>query len=130
MSALPTGSSEGPTPSSLDRLVDREEVLQICYWFQGEGLGEVYSPKLLGPFLNRPAEAIAYSLQQLVALGDLKPDAHVEGAYRLSASGKKKAGKLFAESFSEFQKQGHGECDAGCCDGDDHSQCGDECALH
>ena len=122
-----------PSPresSALDRLVDREEVLQICYWFQGEGLGEVYSPELLRPFLNRPLLEIDASLQQLAQLGELEAVTQPAGAYRLTAAGKKKAGQLFAESFSDFQKQGHGECDAGCCDGDDHSKCGDECALH
>lgn len=116
--------------SALDRLIDREEVLQICYWYQGEGLGDIYTSKLLGPFLNRPVVEIDASLQDLAQLGDLEPVAQSAAAYRLTSSGKKKAGRLFAESFSDFQKQGHGECDAGCCDGDDHSQCGDECALH
>lgn len=116
--------------SALDRLVSREEVLQICYWYQGEGLGEVYSPKLLSPFLNQPPSEIDASLQELARLGELEAVAPPGAGYRLTPGGKKKAGRLFAESFSDFQKQGHGECDAGCCDGDDHSQCGDECALH
>ena len=59
-----------------------------------------------------------------------KPVAAPTPGYRLTATGKKKAGQLFAESFSDFQKASHGECDTGCCDGDDHSKCGDECALH
>ncbi len=116
--------------SALERLVQREEVLQICYWFQGEGLGDVYLPKQLVPFLNRRVDVIDASLKELAELGDLEPVQQPDGGYRLTAVGKKKAGQLFAESFSDFQKQGHGECDAGCCDGDDHSQCGDECALH
>ena len=33
-----------PKESALDRLIQREEVLQICYWFQGEGLGDIYTP--------------------------------------------------------------------------------------
>ena len=115
---------------ALDRLVNREEVLQICYWFQGEGLGEVYSPQLLGPFLGCPPAEIDASLRELAQSGELEPVAQPTLGYRLTPEGRKKAGRLFAESFSDFQKQGHGECDAGCCDGDDHSQCGDECALH
>ena len=116
--------------SALDRLVDREEVLQICYWYQGEGLGEVYNPSLLGPFLNRAPQMIASALQELARQKLLEPVAAPTPGYRLTATGKKKAGQLFAESFSDFQKASHGECDAGCCDGDDHSKCGDECALH
>jgi hypothetical protein len=116
--------------SALDRMVNREEVLQICFWYQGEALGETYTSKLLGPFLNCPAAQIDTSLRELSESGDLEPVAPPDAGYRLTPSGRKKAGRLFAESFSDFQKQGHGECDAGCCDGDDHSQCGDECALH
>ena len=128
MSALASNTpQEG---GALGRLVDREEVLQICYWFQGEGLGDIYNPSLLGPFLNRAPQAIDSALQELAQQGLLDPVAGPMPSYRLSERGKKEAGRLFAESFSDFQKQGHGECDAGCCDGDDHSQCGDECALH
>lgn len=116
--------------TALDRLVDREEVLQICYWYQGEGLGDIYNPALLGPFLNREPQAVAFALEELAKHGELEPVAMPVPGYRLTATGKKKAGSLFAESFSDFQKASHGECDAGCCDDDDHSKCGDECTLH
>ena len=116
--------------SALDRMVDREEVLQICYWYQGEGLGEIYSPTLLEPFLNSDSRAIASALLDLEERGMVESVAGPVAGYRLTAAGKTEAGRLFAEGFAGFQKQGHGECDAGCCDGDDHSQCGDECALH
>lgn len=124
------GQTAGRKDSALDRMGEREELLQICYWFLGEGLGDVYTPKALAPFMNQQPDLISRSLQELVGLGDLESADKPLGGYRLTDSGKKKAGRLFADSFSDFQKQGHGECDAGCCDGDDHSQCGDECALH
>ena len=75
--------------------------------------------------VDQPVRASA--LRELVTSGDLQVDAvH----YRFTDKGRREAGRLFAEGFADFQKQGHGECDAGCCDGDDHSKCGDECALH
>lgn len=119
-----------PESSALDRLVNREEVLQICYWYQGEGLGDVYSPTLLKPFLDRESNDIDSALQGLVQEGYLQPVTTPTSGYGLTATGKKQAGYLFAESFVDFQKASHGECDAGCCDGDDHSKCGDDCALH
>lgn len=119
-----------PENSALDRLVNREEVLEICYWYQGEGLGNVYNPTLLGPFLNRAPQEIDSALQELAQQGYLEPVVAPAPGYRLTTMGKKQAGQLFLESFSDFQKAGHGECDAGCCDGDDHSQCGDDCTLH
>ena len=120
----------GVQSPALDRMVDREEVLQICYWYLGEGMGDIYNPMLLAPFLNRPAAAIESTLRELSAQGLLEPINEPAASYRLTPIGKKKAGQLFAESFSDFQKQGHGECDAGCCDEDDHSRCGDDCTLH
>lgn len=118
-------------PSALDRLVNREEVLQICYWRQGEGFGDVCDTASIEPFLSCDAEAIDAALTELVADGCLEP-ASGGGTlgYRLTAKGKSQAGALFADAFSDSQRQGHGECPAGCCDGDDHSQCGDDCALH
>ncbi len=117
-------------PGALDRLVDREEVLQICYWYQGEGLGDIFNPGLLAPFLNRVPHAIDAALGQLAQLGYLEHVCLPAPGYRLTGEGKKQAGRLFSESFADFQKSSHGECDAGCCDGDDHSKCGDDCVLH
>lgn len=116
------------TPSdALSRLVNREEVLQICYWLQGEGFGDHYGAALLRPFLQCDEASIGVALVELAARGDLEDEG---GRYRFTDKGRHEAGQLFADSFSDFQKQGHGECDAGCCDGDDHSKCGDACPLH
>jgi hypothetical protein len=116
------------TPDVLKRLANREEVLQICYWFQGEGLGDRYGAAALRPFLNCSEAEIDAALRELVDRGALMPDG--AGTYRFTAAGRREAGRLFADAFSDFQKQGHGECAAGCCDGDDHSQCGADCPLH
>ncbi len=114
---------------ALRRMQNREEVLQICYWFKGEGFGERYDPTVLQPFLQCDEAAIDIALRELVAQGDLLADPDAAG-YRFTDQGRREAGRLFADGFADFQKQGHGECDAGCCDGDDHSKCGDACALH
>ena len=123
----PHTDATAPTPA-LQRLVDREEVLQICYWFQGEGFGERFEAAVLRPFLNCEERAIHIAIDELVACAALEPAAG--GGYRFTAKGRSEAARLFADGFADFQKQGHGECDAGCCDGDDHSRCGDECTLH
>lgn len=118
------------TDQALDRLVNREEVLQICYWLNGEGFGDIYNASTIAPFLNCNAEAIDNALKELVADGCLQEVPGTQVGYRFSEKGKAQGGRLFADSFSEFTRQGHGECPAGCCDGDDHSQCGDDCTLH
>ena len=114
-------------PDALSRLVNREEVLQICYWFRGEGFGDVCDAAKLKPFLQSDVAAIETALRELVDRGDLQFDG---GGYRLTETGGREAGRLFSDSFSDFQKQGHGECAAGCCEEDDHSKCGDDCPLH
>ena len=119
-----------PNSGALNRLVNREEVLEICYWYQGEGMGNVYSAQVLAPFLTCPTDVIESALQELAEQGLLDPVATPASGYRLSAAGTKAAGRLFAESFADFQRPGHGECEAGCCEEDDHSRCGDECSLH
>jgi len=127
--SLSPSSPTGPTTGdALARLVNREEVLQICYWYQGEGFGQEYDAALLRPFLNCEVPAIDTALRELETSGALKR--REDGRYRFTDQGRRDAGRLFAEGFVDFQKQGHGECDAGCCDGDDHSKCGEECPLH
>ncbi len=112
------------------RLVNCEEVLQICFWYEGEGFGSVLDASVLGPFLNCDPQATQAALAELVAQGHLEPASPPATGFRLTAAGKHKGGRLFADDFADYQHAGHGECAAGCCDGDDHSQCGDECALH
>lgn len=115
---------------ALDRLVNREEVLQICYWYQGEGFGNVFDVSALQPFLNTDPAAIDATFDELVQQGDLETVHNSRRQFQLSAVGNKKGGRLFADSFADFQNAGHGECAAGCCDGDDHSQCGDDCTIN
>ena len=116
--------------TALEQLVNREEVLQICYWYQGEGFGDVYNATALGSFLNFDADGINTALLDLMSQGHLVAVASPPNSFRFTDHGKKEGGRLFADSFSDFQKAGHGECAAGCCDGDDHSKCGDDCSLH
>lgn len=125
-----TASQVTQQTSDLNRLVNREEVLEICYWYQGEGFGDVYNPERIKPFLHCAPDAIEDSLAELHQQGFMAITTGVITGYRFTESGKKKGGRLFADSFADFQKGSHGECAAGCCDGDDHSACGDACSLH
>ena len=128
MSMIETKATE--TDGALDRLVNREEVLQICYWCQGEGFGDVFSAVILSPFLNFDAAAISAALDELESDGCLKLDSGAASGYVFTDKGKKEGGRLFGDTFADYSRQGHGECPDGCCDGDDHSQCGDGCSLH
>ena len=117
-------------PGALERLVNREEILQICYWCQGEGFGDIYNAMMLQPFLNYDEVLIEIAFDELIRDGYLETVSGPTQGYRFTEIGKKQGGRLFADSFTDFQKAGHGECAAGCCDDGDHSQCGDDCLLH
>ena len=117
-------------PGALERLVNREDILQICYWYQGEGLGDIYNARSLQPFLDYDEVLIETAFNELIHAGYLEIVSSPTPGYRFTASGNKEGGRLFADSFADFQKAGHGECAAGCCDDGDHSQCGDDCLLH
>lgn len=111
-----TGVAVEAGQMALARLKEREEVLQICYWFQGEGLGDVFTPQAVLPFLTSDAALVAEMFERLVEEGAL---VRRERGYGFAAEGKRKAARMFVETFTEFQQPGHGECQDGCCDGDE-----------
>ena len=102
--------------AALRRLREREEVLQICYWYLGEGFGTHFTPNAVMPFLNSDPALVAEAFDFLVAEGQLRLH---EAVYHFTDQGKRRAGELFYETFTEFQQASHGECNAGCCDGED-----------
>lgn len=126
MTAPPTTQPEAN--SALQRLVNREEVLQIGYWYRGEGFGEVFDAAGLAVFLQCTPETVAAAFAELVEQGSLE---FVTGSTcRFTEHGRHQAARLFSDGFADYTKPAHGECVAGCCEDGDHSQCGDECALH
>jgi len=114
--------STQPLPPDL-ALARREEVLEICYWYRGEGFGDTYHPAVLKSFLPYPEAEIQSSLDALSGQGYLAPAAQAVGSFVLTGNGLKLAARLFADGFTDFQQAAHGECADGCCDGDDHSRC-------
>lgn len=103
----------------LDALYWRDEILQVMFWLQGEGLGEVVSAQDLQVFLDGDPDTIQFYLEQAVGEGYLlrHPDAAGmlnETRYSLSEVGRKEGGRRFADEFAGMQKSGHGECSADC----------------
>ncbi len=110
---------------ALRRLQEREEILQICYWYQGEGLGPDFTPQSVMAFLQADLARVAETFETLVADGEFQ---RAGRAYAFTPDGKRKAARMFVESFTEFQQPGHGECQDGCCDGEEpcnasHTNC-------
>ena len=98
---------------ALRQIAEREEILEICYWYQGEGFGDRFTAQAVSPFLGWGEEKIGAVMTGLAAEGTLLRDG---SGYRLSDGGRKTAGRLFHDTFTEFQLGTHGECTAGCCD--------------
>jgi hypothetical protein len=104
---------------ALDALFWRDEILQVLYWLQGEGLGERVTAQDLQVFLDSEVKNIHFYLEQAVAEGYLvcHPDAAgmpQETRYSLSELGRTEGGRRFRDEFEGMQKSGHGECSADC----------------
>lgn len=100
----------------LRALHERDEILQILYWLEGERLVDTVAATDLLPFLPLPPQVIAAHLRVLGRQGyvDRVPDAG--DRYRLTAAGRREGGRRFAEEFAPLLRQGHGECNDPACD--------------
>ncbi len=94
----------------LDRIRWRDELLQVLYWYRGEGLGEEVTLQDVVPFLVADSELLRDHLEDLVNEGYAEC---VEGEpvrYRLTERGVKEGGRRFADEFAGLTGQAHGEC--------------------
>ena len=97
-----------------DPIARRDEVLEVLYWLEGEGIPGAATVPGMARFLTRPAADVQQVLDQLIARGDVEPSGDSE--YRLTPTGKREAGRRFAEEFAGMTAQGHGECSDPTCD--------------
>ncbi len=104
----------GTMNNALDAIYWRDEILQIMYWFRGEELGEVVSPRDLVPFLGSEETFVQQQLERLVEEGYVArqapstPDGTMR--YQLTEWGVAEAGRRFADEFEGLTGQAHGEC--------------------
>jgi hypothetical protein len=96
-------------PDPLDDIRLRDELLQILFWFRGEGLGDAVTPRDLTTFLGVDADPVQRRLERLVEEGYVDPDPGGE-RYSLTAWGIKEGGRRFADEFAGLTGQAHGEC--------------------
>jgi hypothetical protein len=108
MSTVP---SEPKSPA-LRQLYWRDEILQVMFWIEGEGLGDEVDVRTVSRFLGVEGDVVVRYLDRLVTEGLL--EAAASDRYRLSAQGRADGGRIFAEEFSELTQPGHGECGADC----------------
>lgn len=101
-----------PKSEALRALYWRDEILQLMFWIQGEGLGDEVDPGQLERFLGVDAAVGLRYLDRLVDEGLLhrtEPD-----HYRLTPDGQRHGARVFAHEFADLTQPGHGECGPDC----------------
>lgn len=102
------------TDERRDPMARRDEVLELLYWLEGEGIPGAATLTAMARFLARPDREVEEVLAQLLARGDI--DAAGDAEYRLTETGRREAARRFAEEFAGMTGQGHGECNDPTCD--------------
>ena len=102
---------------ALNALFWREEILQVLYWMDGEGLADAVPFTRLMVLLNTTTENLLFHLQNNISSGYIK-SADVllteNSSVQMTEAGKKEAGGIFRDAFEGMQKGGHGECGPDC----------------
>lgn len=108
-----------------DPIARRDEVLELLYWLEGEGIAGASTTAGMARFLARPIDEVGDVVAQLLARGDI--EASGDSEYRLTDMGRREAGRRFAEAFAGMTGQGHGECNDPTCDCHDNPAGAAEC---
>ena len=110
-------NKKNTSKEALNILFWREEILQVLYWMEGEGLAEAVPFSRLMTLLNTDSENLLLHLRKNIDAGflslesgELSEDSNIQ----LTPSGKKEAGGIFRNAFEGMQKGGHGECGPDC----------------
>lgn len=107
-----TVQRDEPVTPALRRMYWRDEILQVIFWVEGEGLGDEVDAATVARFLGIDTDVAGSYLDRLVDDGYLHRDDHVR--YRLSAAGRQEGSRIFAVEFADLTRPGHGECGADC----------------
>ena len=105
----------------------RDEMLELLFWFEGEGLGSSATLPAMTRFLVQPEATVKVTLADLIDRGFVVEAAGDPAEYLLTEVGRQEAGRRFADEFSELLSQGHGECNDPTCDCHDNPAGAAEC---
>lgn len=112
---LMADAGQDAAPGGGDVIARQDELLELLYWLEGEGLGDVATLDGIGRFTALPAPVVAATLGRLAARGDIAQSGTERPEYRLTETGRREAARRFAAEFAPLLSQGHGECsDPGC----------------
>ena len=93
-----------------------DELLELLYWFEGEGFGGVASIEGIVRFTNLSEPLVLRTLERLTSREHVRLDDSRGGEYRLTDTGRREAARRFAAEFAPMINQGHGECSDPDCD--------------
>lgn len=94
---------------------DQDEVLELLFWLEGEGFAGSATVPGMARFMAKSEDVVRMTLARLLAVDHVMLDREA-GEYRLTKTGRKEAGRRFAEEFAPMLSQGHGECNDPTCD--------------
>ena len=102
----------------------RDEILQVVFWYCGEGLGKSIGLVELQTFLPAPDKVLAQVLERMVTDGYLVKDASMstttnitsEQRFAFTPFGSREGARRFADEFAGLTDQAHGECNDPECD--------------
>ncbi|MEO7822590.1 MAG: hypothetical protein ABIS15_03205 [Gemmatimonadaceae bacterium] len=94
----------------------RDEMLELLYWLEGEGLGGSATIPGMTRFLARPEEEVRRTIDGLFEKAYVITHPGAIQEYRLTEDGRREAARRFADEFSSLLSQGHGECNDPACD--------------
>ena len=113
--AVGLGGTDGDA-AAIEALRQRDEILQVLFWLEGEGLASDVRATNLLPFVEGGESAIAAHLETLRRQGYLEQTGNEAGRYRLSVIGRSEGRRRFTEEFAPLLRQGHGECNDPACE--------------
>ena len=93
-----------------------DELLELLYWFEGEGFVAVATLAGITRFASLPESLVQGTLDRLMARGDVLLGGTKGDEYRLTETGRREAARRFAAEFAPMLSQGHGECSDPDCD--------------
>ncbi|MGQ0643008.1 MAG: hypothetical protein ACT4P6_19865 [Gemmatimonadaceae bacterium] len=99
-----------------ESIAREDELLELLYWFEGEGFGGVANVESIIRFTALNESIVRSTLDRLIARGDITVDNAQGGELRLSEPGRREAARRFAAEFAPMLSQGHGECGDPNCD--------------
>lgn len=105
----------------------RDEMLELLFWFEGEGLQASSTLAGMTRFMAHPEAQVLETLTDLLDRGYVVGLGETTIEYRLTEVGRREASRRFKDEFSELLSQGHGECNDPTCDCHDNPAGAAEC---